>query len=196
MSQDFESKSFLEELFEVRNTEDIKWLARLYIGIYSFILIVFFVVSHYLYWKFLSEIFSLLTGASLFGLLFIVAFAYSFDLHKKVAKRFQCYAEKKIYKISVVFGVILVGIAIFIQYTLDVMTDHYEFQCGTYLVDINNGIYHILWCDCESLQEAGSIVEMRGYEIEQTTNCELCEECKWIVEDAIDAYESDMYYRR
>ena len=196
MSQDFESKSFLEDFFEVRNTEVIKGLARFYIGVYSFIFIVFFVVSHYFFWEFFSEIFSLLTGTSLFGLLFIIAFAYAFDLHKEVADRFQVYEEKKIYKISMALGVISVGVAIFIQYTLDGVTDHYEFQCGTYLVDIHKGIYHILGCDCETLGNTWDVVEMRGFEIEQTTDCELCEECKWIVEDAIDTYESDRYYRR
>ena len=193
MSQDFESRSFLEDLFEVRNSEDIKWFARLYIGIYSFVLIVFFVVSHYFYWNFLSEFFSLLTGTSLFGLLFIIAFAYALDFHKEITKRFP---ETKGYKISKVLGIISLGVAIFIQYTLDVMTDHYEFQCGSYLVDIHNGIYHVFGCDCETLGNTWDVVEMRGYEIEQTTNCELCEECKWLVEDAIDTYESDRYYRR
>ena len=192
-----ERKSYLWDLFGVENSEYTKFLSQIYVGAYSVIFIIFFVISRFFYWEYFSSIFSLLTGTTLFALLFIVAFAFTLNIDVYFSDEIgNLYKDTKDYKITMAWGIVLFVVAIFIQYYLDMVTDNYAFQCGAYLVDIDNGIYHITNCDCETLNEAPYIVEMRGFEIEEKTMCRLCSECKSIVDDAIGTYESERFYRK
>lgn len=197
MKHDYVRKSFLWDLLGVDNSKNIRILSHLYIGAYSVIYVIFLVISRYFYWEYFSSIFSLLTGTTIFALLFIAGFTIVLNFDVKFSNEIgNLYKETKEYKVTIVWGIAILITAIFIQYYLDVVTDHYEFQCGTYLVDIGNGIYHIKDCNCETINDASFIVEMRGFEIEENTTCRLCHECKYIVEDAIDTYESEMFYRK
>ena len=67
----------------------------------------------------------------------------------------------------------------------------------TFLVDENAGIYHLDYDnDCEYAKESENLVRMKGYEIEEFTNCTLCESCEEWAEDAETEYESNYFFRR
>lgn len=206
--------SFLRYLIGDIYGNRIEIFAKLYLGIYLIVFLILLIISRFFYWEFLSTIFSQLTGASLFSLLFIVAFivALNFEIecdydedsefnairyNYKTPSEYEIVKANPIYKFTIIWAVTLTIASITIAYNLDKITDHYEFQCGTYWVDLGNDIYHYFTeKDCTTAKEANELIEMRGYEIEHHTNCRLCDECIDMLDYTYDTYESERYYRR
>ena len=68
-------------------------------------------------------------------------------------------------------------------YFSDKYRDQYSFECDTFFVDKDAGIYHldIFTDDCEKACETKYLEEMKGYQISKKIT--LCEDCEEMLED-------------
>ncbi len=71
----------------------------------------------------------------------------------------------------------------------------YAFECSTFLVDHEKGVYH-LDCnnDCEVASEASDLEKMKGYQIDESYV--FCDWCKEWAENAEYEYNSNRYFRK
>ena len=94
----------------------------------------------------------------------------------------QKIAKCKAYKLTVVWGIVLAAMGVAAIYFTNRYRIQYSFECDTFLVDHNAKIYHYDWNDdCEKAEEAESLEEMKGYQIDKRYS--LCEWCKETRED-------------
>ena len=69
---------------------------------------------------------------------------------------------------------------------------NYSFECQTFLVDENRGIYHLE--DGNDDEDREYTTEMKGYELENY-NYTFCESCRERVEEMESEYTAERYYR-
>ena len=83
------------------------------------------------------------------------------------------------YKLTIVWGVVLLILGIVAIYYSNRYRNHYAFECETFLVDEKAGIYHLDWnSDCSIAEEAEELEKMQGYQIDEKFKfCEECQEC-------------------
>ena len=99
------------------------------------------------------------------------------------------------YKLTIVWGVVLIILGIVAIYFSNDYRKQYSFECDTYLVDHQAKIYHLDWdIDCEVAAEASHLEKMSGYEIDKSYT--LCDWCECWAEDAEAEYEASRYFRR
>lgn len=182
-------QSFLSNIIG-RNTYDkFKGYAKEIIAIGTCVLAIVLLLSIFFHWSFISSLLSLITGTSLLFIAYVAALVLVLDIEVDVDE-----PEKKpkpaAYKLTIVWGVVLVALGISAIYFSDKYLKHYAFECDTFLVDHQAGIYHLDWDnDCKVAAESGNLETMQGYQIDKSyTLCEWCEE--W-AEDAEDEYESN-----
>ena len=98
------------------------------------------------------------------------------------------------YKLTIIWGIILVLSGIYAIYVTNKYRSRYAFECDTYLVDNQKGIYHVKLNDeCDEANKADELYEMYGYEINKSYS--LCESCKEFLED-MESYDSERFIRR
>ena len=187
-------QSFLSNIIGRNTYNEFKGYAKVIIAIGTCILAIVLLLSLFFHWSFISSLLSLVTGTSLLFIAYIAALVLVLDIEVDVDE-----PEKKpkpaAYKLTIVWGVVLVALGISAIYFSDKYLKHYAFECDTFLVDHQARIYHLDWDnDCKVAAKSGNLETMQGYEINKSyTLCEWCEE--W-AEDAEDEYESNRYYRR
>lgn len=195
-------QSFLSNLIGRENYEEFQYYAKFIVVIGFCILSVLFLLASLVHWTFISNLLNLFTGTSLLFLAFIASlilvldFQVDVDEAEKIYFNNEAYVPKPFkYKITVVWGILLLLLGLAATYYSNKYRKYYEFECSTFLVDIRNGIYHIDWDnDCEVAAQSDDLIKMRGYEMNKTyTLCTWCEE--W-VEDAEFEYRSNRYYRK
>ena len=105
--------------------------------------------------------------------------------------------KPKGYKRTVVWGIFLICIGIGSIYATNKYRKHYAFECDSFLVDENKGIYHLDGYndDYDEIDDSYDLIRMKGFEIEEK-GYTFCASCEIWVEDAEADYESDRYYRR
>lgn len=187
-------QSFLANIIG-RNTYDkFKGYAKVIIAIGTCVLAIVLLLSIFFHWSFISSLLSLITGTSLLFITYVAALVLALDIEVDVDE-----PEKKskpaAYKLTIAWGVVLVALGISAIYFSNKYRKYYAFECDTFLVDHQAGIYHLDWDnDCEEAAESGHIETMQGYQIDKSyTLCEWCE--KW-AEDAENENESNRYFRR
>ena len=187
-------QSFLSNIIGRNTYDEFKCYAKVIIAIGTCVLSIVLLLSLFFHWSFISSLLSLVTGTSLLFIAYIAALVLVLDIEVDVDE-----PEKKpkpaAYKLTIVWGVVLVALGISAIYFSNKYRKHYAFECDTFLVDHQAGIYHLDWDnDCEVAAESGNLETMQGYQIDKSyTLCEWCEE--W-AEDAEDEYESNRYFRR
>lgn len=163
--------------------EECKGYAKIIVPIGTIILAIMFTLTNLVYWEFLSSLLNIVTGTSIFFWIYIALLIVLLDF------------EAENYNISIIWGVTLITLGIAAIYFSDKYRDHYSFECKTYLVDRENGYYHIDYDNkCEYINNTYTLIRKKGYEIEET-NYRFCPWCKeWLEEDMGD--DSDKYCRR
>ena len=143
----------------------------------------------------------ILTGTSLLFIAYVAALIVLLDIQVNVDEPEQYAWEKpkKVkrpisYKFTIVWGVVLILLGISSIYFSNKYRKHYAFDCDIFLVDHQQGIYHVEWNeDCDVANEAEELEEMYGYEISKDYSfCESCED--FLIE--MESYESERYIRR
>lgn len=195
-------QSFLSNIIGRNTYDEFKDYAKVIIAIGTCVLAIVLLLSLFFHWSFISSLLSLVTGTSLLFIAYIAALVLVLDIEVDVDEPEKSYwsePEKKpkpaAYKLTIAWGVVLVALGISAIYFSNKYRKYYAFECDTFLVDHQAGIYHLDWDnDCEVAAESGNLETMQGYEIDKSyTLCEWCEE--W-AEDAEDEYESNRYFRR
>ena len=157
----------------------------------SGILIVLYALSYFFYSGIISWFLNLTSGTSLLFIGYIAAIIVLADIRVEVDEpENHWHHEKKEpkpfkYKLTIVWGVILLALGIVAIYYTNRYRNHYAFECETFLVDEKDGIYHLDWnSDCSIAEEAECLDEMQGYQIEKTFK--FCEECQECLEDVLN----------
>ena len=196
-----ENYSFLKYLFGRNTYEGFKEEGGKYTHIATGILLLIFLLSLKFHWGILSYILDITFGYSLLFILYIISLVIMLDRGIPIEIKYDYNhnyvppAEKpKGYTRTVVWGCILIAFGIVLVYATQQYKRHYGFECDTFRVDTINGTYHLSDNDCEEASLADNLVEMQGYEIEET-DYEFCEECQEWLEDAEDAYVESQYRR-
>ena len=186
-------QSFLSNIIGRKTYDEFKGYAKVIIAIGTCVLSIILLLSLFFHWSFINNLLSLVTGTSLLFIAYIAALVLVLDIEVDVDE-----PEKKpkpaAYKLTIVWGVVLVALGIGAIYFSNKYRKHFAFECDTFLVDHQAKIYHFdIDNGCEMATDS-NWERMQGYQIDESyTLCDWCEE--W-AEDAADEYESNKYYRR
>lgn len=203
-------QSFLSNIFrQGRGYEDWKENALFGVAVGTLIIGVFLGVSCLGYFEFVSKWMGALTGTSLPFLLYIWGVVILLDIEVDidetdfqeipyVKRRWRDMFKYRIrfikYQLSMIWGVLLIAVAVAAVYYSKKYYEYYSFQCGTFLIDEDKGVYHYSsnW-DCEKIGDDDDIYEIRGYEMPQDYElCEYCESWKYDMEMA----EQELYIKK
>lgn len=183
-------QSFISNLIGRQNYEDWLEYAKPIVIIGSVILILLFVLSSYFHWTILSYLVNLTYGLSLLFIGFILNIILLLDVRIEVEEPERNYWEKaeKLpkplkYKFTIVWALALASMGITAIYLSNKYSKQYTFECNTFYVDKETGIYHleIFIEDCDKAIHADYLEEMKGYQINKSFT--LCEDCEEMLED-------------
>lgn len=153
------------------------------------ILIILYVLSSLFHVGIISSLLNLTSGTSLLFIGYIAAIIVLADKRVEVYEP-EYYLHNEVkepkpfkYKLTIVWGIILLVLGIVAIYYSNRYRNHYSFECETFWVDEKAGIYHLDWNDdCSIAENAESLNEMQGYQIDKAFK--FCEECQDFLEDA------------
>ncbi len=196
-------KSFISNLIGKNLYYGLKNYSKPIILIGTGILLVLFLLSFFVHWRFVSKLLSLVTGTSLLFLVYIAALIVFLDKEVDVEEPISYYhhdseqmPKTKSFKLTIVWGVVLILLGISAIFFSNRYRKQYAFDCSTILVDQSAGIYHLEWIDdCEVAAESDCLEEMKGYEI-KGKGYKICDWCKEYAEEVEEAYYSDRFYRK
>lgn len=195
-------QSFLSNIIGRNNYDEFKGYAKIIIAIGTCVLSIILLLSFFFHWGFISSLLDLVSGTSLLFIAYVAALILALDIEVEVNEPKRNYwsePEKKAkptsYKLTIVWGIVLIILGIGAIYFSNKYRKHYAFECDTFLVDHQAGLYHLDWDnDCEVVAESSDLEKMKGYQIDKSyTLCEWCEE--W-AEEAESDYGSSRYFRR
>lgn len=192
-------QSFLSNVIGASIYRELKRFSKLVVTVGALILVVLFGLTLICHYTFVSSLFDITTGTSLFFIVFIVELILLLDLEVEVevsdTKSLDSHkknAKPKKYKLTIIWGMILFILGITAIYFSNKYKKQYRFECETFLVDENAGIYHLNeeFNDCEALKKAEDFVAIKGYRMPKSYKfCEDCEQWQKDVEDE-DMYDS------
>lgn len=193
-------KSFISNLIGKGLYEELKDYSKPIIYIGSGFLLVLFLLSLCVHWRFVSKLLSLVTGTSLLFLVYIAALILFLDKEVDVGESVSYYrynlekmSKTRTYKLTIVWGVVLILFGISAIFFSNRYREQYAFDCSTILVDQSSGIYHLEWIDdCEVAAEADWLKEMKGYEI-KGKGYRICDWCEEYAKEVEEAYYSDIF---
>ena len=161
--------------------------------IYFIILSVLYVLSYFIYWKFLSDLLSAISGTSLFYILFLCCVILKLDIPYKLKDENTPQYEKinkRHHFWSIVWGCFLFCCGILSMYVTEKHADKYEFECSKFTVDLSTGTAH-LFDDCDALDGKTDLKTMKGHEVLKQ-GYTICSECASLFEE----YEDFRDYRK
>lgn len=189
-------QSFLSNIIGRKTYDEYKSYAMIVLVIGTCVIAVVLLLSFFFHWGIIRSLLNGLTGTSLLFIAYVAAIVLALDIEVEIDEPEMNKKPKPFsYKLTIVWGVLLIALGIGVVYFSNKYRKHYAFECNTFLVDHQAGIYHLDWNnDCEIAAETEDLVKMQGYQIDKSyTLCEWCEE--W-AEDAEDEFESSRYFRR
>lgn len=196
-------ESFISNLIGRNTYYEFKHYCKIIVVIGTIILVILFTLSNFVYVGSVSNLLSLMTGATILFGIYIAAVIVILDVPVKVEKPDWGYESKTSkatkplsYKLSTIWDIILILLGVTVIFFSNKYKKHYAFECETFLVDTNSGIYHFDTRNgCKEAKMSNSIKKMKGFELD-ATNYTLCDWCKDWADDAEIYYESNSYFRR
>ena len=141
------------------------------------------------HWWFISDLLYLTTGTSIFFIIYIIAGVLALDVEVEGENK-----PMTTYGLTIIWCIVLVVLGICAIYFSNKYRKQYAFECRTFVVDNDRGIYHLDWDnDCEVAAEACNLVKLKGYQIDKSYR--LCEWCEEWADEAEEEYESIRYSR-
>lgn len=197
-------KSFISNIIG-RNTYDmLKDYSKMILVFGTCVIAVLFGLSFICHLSFVNYLFSLVTGTSIIFFIYIAALIITLDHEVSVEEitlkegivrdgpegyhfKDTKIIKTKEYKWTIVWGVFLLLLGIAAIYFSNKYRKHYAFECETFLVDNQKGIYHLdLDIDCEEIADVHNLKKMQGYQIDKSyTFCVWCKE--WAEDAEFDA---------
>ena len=194
-------QSFISSIIGRNTYDQFVAYAQIIVAVGTCLIALFIGLSSFFHSSIINWFLQLLTGTSLLFIAYIAAFIILLDIQVSVdePERYAWKEPEKVqrpfkYKLTIIWGIILIIIGISAIYISNKYRKHYAFECNTYLVDTQRHIYHVDWNDdCDEANEAEELEEKYGYEIDDSYR--LCESCKDLL-DEMESYESERYIRR
>lgn len=178
-------QSFISDILGENDHSELKEIAKLISLVGTVILIVLYTLSHCFHSDIIRYFIELTNGTSLLFIGYILSLILTLDIevsidepehenYKEITKTRKPFK----YKLTIIWGVLLIGLGIAAIYYSEKYRNQYVFECETYLVDEKAGIYHLDWdVDCGFADEAEKLIEMKGFQIPKSFKfCEGCEE--------------------
>lgn len=136
------------------------------------------------YSEILSYVFSLITGTSLLFIVYVAAVIVLLDKEVKITMK------PFVYKLTVVWGMLLVIGGISAIYVTNKYRNYYAIQCKeVYVVNKGDKFYH-LYKKCSACEKAQHLYRAKGYQAEKA-HLKLCPECVELAEEyAVIALEN------
>ena len=194
-------QSFISNIISKSTYDQFLGYAKVIVAVGSCLLAICIGLSFFFHSSIINWFLQLLTGTSLLFIAYIAAWILILDVQVSVdePERYAWKESEKVqrpfkYKLTIIWGIILIILGISAIDISNKYRKHYAFECGTYLVDTQQHIYHVDWNDdCDVANEAEELEERYGYEIDDSYR--LCESCKDFL-DEMESYESERYIRR
>lgn len=188
-------QSFLSNIVGRDTYDVIKGFSKAIVLIGTGILAILLGLSCICHYGFVCKLLNLVTGTSLLFVGYVIAWIFLLDVEVDADEWTHEPKTPIHYKLTIVWLVILVLLGVTAIFFSNKYRKQYAFECNTFLVDTQSGIYHIDWDnDCEIAADADDLELMKGYQIDKTyTLCPWCEE--W-AEDAEFEAESNRYFRK
>ena len=194
-------QSFISNIISKSTYDQFLGYAKVIVAVGSCLLAICIGLSFFFHSSIINWFLQLLTGTSLLFIAYIAAWILILDVQVSVdePERYAWKESEKVqrpfkYKLTIIWGIILIILGISAIYISNKYRKHYAFECGTYLLDTQQHIYQVDWNDdCDVANEAEELEERYGYEIDDSYR--LCESCKDFL-DEMESYESERYIRR
>lgn len=168
-------ESFISNLIGRNTYYEFKHYCKIIVVIGTIILGVIFTLSNFVYVGFVSNLLSLVTGATILFGIYVAAVIVLLDVPVKVEKPEWDYGSKTSkatkplsYKLSTIWDIVLILLGVTAIFFSNKYKKHYAFECETFLVDTNSGIYHFDTRNGCKAKVSNSIKKMKGIELEAT----------------------------
>lgn len=194
------SYSYIKKLIGSQNYEEFRGYAKKYIPIATIILVVLLVLSQFVHWGIVSWLLNLALGTSLFFIAYVLGVILLLDFGVDVEMKEDWKGRLSLpeimpsnFKNTIIWAYTLLILGIATIYYSNKYRKNYAFECQTFLVDENRGIYHLE--DGDDEEDMEYTTEMKGYELEDY-NYTICESCREWVEEMESEYAAERYNRR
>lgn len=194
------SYSYIKKLIGSQNYEEFRGYAKKYIPIATIILVVLLVLSQFVHWGIVSWLLNLALGTSLFFIAYVLGVILLLDFGVDVEMKEDWKGRLSLpeimpsnFKNTIIWAYTLLILGIAAIYYSNKYRKNYAFECQTFLVDENRGIYHLE--DGDDEEDMEYTTEMKGYELEDY-NYTICESCREWVEEMESEYAAERYNRR
>lgn len=194
------SYSYIKKLLGDRTYEEFRGYAKTNIPIATIILVVLLVISQFVHWRIVSCLLNLALGTSLIFIAYILGVILLLDFGVDVEMKEDWDGRLSLpevmpsnFKNTIIWAYTLLILGIAAIYFSNKYRKNYSFECQTFLVDENRGIYHLE--DGNDDEDREYTTEMKGYELENY-NYTFCESCREWVEEMESEYRAERYYRR
>lgn len=184
-------QSFISNIWGHQAYKEFKDWAKLIVPIGTGILLILYLLSYFFHAGIISYLLNVTNGTSLLFVGYIIALIVLLDVEVDVEEPEKNYwdEEKKVsrpfkYKLTIAWAVVLLILGIVAIYYSNRYRKQYAFECETYLIDEEAGIYHFNYINCKTAEDAKCLKEMKGYQIDK--NFKFCEECKEWMDEAED----------
>lgn len=178
-------KSFISNIIGENTYEQFAESAKVIVKVGTCLLALFIGLSLAFHSSIINWFLQLLTGTSLLFIAYVAAMIIVLDIQVNVDEPEHDVWEKpeKIqrptsYKLTIVWGLFLITSGISAIYFSNKYRKLYAFECNTFLVDIDSGIYHLNddYIDCETAEQGKTLIPMKGYQLDK--RYKLCKECQ------------------
>lgn len=194
------SYSYIKKLIGERTYEDFRGYARTCIPIATIILVLLLILSQFVHWGIVSWLLNLALGTSLIFIVYVLGMILLLDFGVDVEMKEDWNGKLSLpevmpsnYKNTIIWAYTLLVLGVTAIYFSNKYRKNYAFECQTFLVDENRGIYHLE--DDNDEEDMEYTTEMKGYELEDY-NYTFCESCREWVEEMESEYAAERYYRR
>lgn len=187
-------QSFISNILGRNTYNEIKYYSKKVLVFGTVILCLLFTLSLICHYGFICDLLSMVSGTSILFLAYIVALIIVLDKEVDVDEpdpfiwgKLKKAPKPKSYKLTVVWGVVLIAFGVSAIYFSNKYRKHYAFECSTFLVDNQACVYHLDFDnECEEAAISSHLEKMKGYQIDKTyTFCEWCNE--WAEDAEFDA---------
>ena len=194
------SYSYIKRLIGERTYEEFRWYARTCIPIATIILVLLLILSQFVHWGIVSWLLNLALGTSLIFIAYVLGLILLLDFGVDIEMKEDWNGKLSLpevmpsnYKNTIIWAYTLLVLGVTAIYFSNKYRKNYAFECQTFLVDENRGIYHLE--DGNDEEDMEYTTEMKGYELEDY-NYTFCESCREWVEEMESEYAAERYNRR
>lgn len=189
------SCSYIKKLLGDRTYEEFRGYAKTYIPFATIILVVLLVLSQFVHWGVVNWLLNLALGTSLVFIAYVLGVILLLDFGVDVEMKEDWKGRLSLpevmpsnFKNTIIWAYTLLILGIAAIYFSNKYKKNYAFECQTFLVDENRGIYHLE--DGNDDEDMEYTTEMKGYELEKY-NYTFCESCREWVEEMESEYAAE-----